>query len=97
MIHLAILWHQHQPLYRDLLAPAQGSLRMPWVRLHAVRDYFSMGHIASEHPGIRLTINWSPSLLLQIEDYLERGATDAAWEVSRIPRHVSNQMPWTVR
>ena len=58
---------------------------MPWVRLHAVRDYFSMARIAGEHPGMHLTINFSPSLLLQIEDYLERGATDVAWELSRAP------------
>jgi alpha-amylase/alpha-mannosidase (GH57 family) len=32
-----------------------------------------------------LTINFSPVLLAQIEDYVERGATDEAWELSRIP------------
>lgn len=85
MINLAIIWHQHQPLYRDLLAPARGSIRMPWVRLHAIRDYFSMARIVGEHPGVHLTINWSPSLLFQIEDYLERGATDVAWELSCVP------------
>jgi alpha-amylase/alpha-mannosidase (GH57 family) len=85
LINLAIIWHQHQPLYRDLLAPARGSIRMPWVRLHAIRDYFSMARIVSEHPGVHLTINWSPSVLLQIDEYLERGATDTAWELSRVP------------
>ncbi len=44
-----------------------------------------MARIVGEHPGIRLTINWSPSALLQIEDYLQRGATDLAWELSRVP------------
>lgn len=83
VIDLAIIWHQHQPLYRDLLAPVQGSARMPWVRLHAIRDYFSMAEIVSRHPGVRVTINFSPSLLQQIEDFVERGATDEAWELSR--------------
>ena len=37
---LAILWHQHQPMYRDFEAPAaKGSFILPWVRLHCVRDY----------------------------------------------------------
>jgi len=83
MIHLAIIWHQHQPLYRDLLAPPRGGSRMPWVRLHAIRDYFSMAEIVSRHPSVHLTINFSPCLLLQIEDFIERGVTDEAWELSR--------------
>lgn len=85
MIHLAIIWHQHQPLYRDLGASGAGCVSMPWVRLHAIRDYFSMAHLVGQHTGLRLTLNFSPSLLLQIEDHVERGATDAAWELSRTP------------
>ncbi|MDP3090955.1 MAG: hypothetical protein Q8N04_09770 [Nitrospira sp.] len=43
-LHLAILWHQHQPLYKDLHAKRpQGSYRFPWVRLHAIRDYIGNG------------------------------------------------------
>ena len=30
-IHVAFLWHQHQPHYRDLIS---GEYLMPWVRLH---------------------------------------------------------------
>ena len=40
---LAILWHQHQPMYRDFEPPAaKGSFILPWVRLHCIRDYYSM-------------------------------------------------------
>ena len=85
MINVAIVWHQHQPWYRDVLATPPGSARMPWVRLHAIRDYFSMANIVSQHPGLRLTLNFSPSLLLQIEEHVEAGVTDVAWELSRIP------------
>jgi hypothetical protein len=31
VIHLALLWHQHQPLYRDLTALPIGGYRFPWV------------------------------------------------------------------
>jgi hypothetical protein len=45
-LYVAILWRQHQPLYRDLAAPSpRGSYGQPWVRLHAVRDYYSMAHL----------------------------------------------------
>ena len=38
-IHLALLWHQHQPLYRNVRSRrARGSYVFPWVRLHSLRD-----------------------------------------------------------
>ncbi len=86
MLHLAILWHQHQPLYKDL---ASSRYLQPWVRLHAIRDYYSMAAIAAEHPDVHLTINLTPVLLWQLDDYL-RGATDIALELTRRkPRDLS--------
>lgn len=85
MIDLVLMWHHHQPLYRDLCAKPPGSVRMPWVRLHAIRDYFSMGAIAAQHPGIRLTINFSPVLLAQLEVQAEGEVTDEAWELTSTP------------
>ncbi len=92
MLHLAMLWHQHQPFYRDASSPAaRGSHLQPWVRLHAIRDYYSMAAIVAEHPGVRLTINLTPALLWQIDDYLERGATDRALELTlRDPATMDN-------
>ena len=85
-IHLAILWHQHQPLYKDLQAKRpQGSYRFPWVRLHAIRDYYAMAAMLEQHPEVHLTINLTPVLLWQLEDYAERGATDRARDLTRIP------------
>lgn len=87
-IHLAILWHQHQPLYKNLQAKRpQGSYRFPWVRLHAIRDYYAMAGLLEQHPQIHLTINLTPVLLWQIEDYVERGATDRALELTMTPAH----------
>ena len=85
-IHLAILWHQHQPLYKNLQTKQQDrAYRFPWVRLHALRDYYAMAALLECHPQIHLTINLTPVLLWQLEDYAERGATDRAFELTRIP------------
>ncbi|HXV67837.1 MAG TPA: hypothetical protein VD738_02850 [Nitrospira sp.] len=84
-IHLAILWHQHQPLYKNLQAKQpQGSYRLPWVRLHAIRDYYAMAALLKHHPEVHLTINLTPVLLWQLEDYAERDATDRALDLTRI-------------
>ena len=67
-LHVALVWHMHQPLYRD---PSTGNARLPWVRLHAWKDYLDMLLLAEEFPGVRMTFNMVPSLLEQILDYAE--------------------------
>jgi hypothetical protein len=61
-IHLALLWHQHQPLYKELggRQRRRGSYRFPWVRLHALRDYYGMAALLEDHPGVHVTINLTP-------------------------------------
>jgi alpha-amylase/alpha-mannosidase (GH57 family) len=61
----------HQPYYEDL---ATGEHILPWVRLHATKDYWGMAALLQEFPGIRVTFNLVPSLLVQIEAF----ATDRA-------------------
>ena len=85
-LNVAILWHQHQPMYRtNPSGDPGGSYLMPWVRLHAVRDYYSMAAIVSEFPHVHVTINLVPSLLKQLDDYLQGGATDLHMELCRTP------------
>src|SRR4051794_1947638 len=81
-VAVAFLWHQHQPYYPDDLT---GDNPMPWVRLHGVKDYYGMALHLREVPEMRCTINLVPSLLLQLQAYTERGATDRPLQVSRIP------------
>src|SRR5579863_2123524 len=81
-IALAILWHQHQPYYPDDVA---GENPMPWVRLHGVKDYYGMALHLQEFPAMRCTINLVPSLLMQIQNYTEGGATDRFLKLSRKP------------
>lgn len=85
-LYLSLMWHQHQPIYKDTSHPEPGgSYRQPWVRLHAIRDYYSMAALVAAHPGVHLTLNLTPALLWQLEDYLEHGATDLAQELTLKP------------
>jgi len=72
MADLAFLWHMHQPDYRH---PDSGEFVLPWVFLHAIKDYTDMAAHLERHPAIRCTVNFVPVLLDQIEDYAEQFAT----------------------
>lgn len=72
-LSILFLWHQHQPLYKDTLA---NRYEMPWVRLHATKDYYDMAALLEEFPNIRVNINLVPSLLIQLDDYAQHGAQD---------------------
>ncbi len=63
---VVFLWHMHQPPYRS---PLSGEYLLPWVLLHAMRDYYDMPLLARETDGARMTFNLSPSLVQQLEDY----------------------------
>lgn len=81
-IHLAFLWHQHQPFYKNLVT---GKYHLPWVRLHAIKDYLGMLLVLQEFPDIRCTINVVPSLWIQIEEYAAGKAEDDALRLTRKP------------
>ncbi len=74
-IHLVILWHMHQPQYRD---PATGTYVMPWTRLHALKDYWGIVKMLEEFPGVHATVNVVPSLAVQLEEYAS-GKFDEPW------------------
>jgi alpha-amylase/alpha-mannosidase (GH57 family) len=80
-VSLALMWHQHQPYYPDDVA---GENPMPWVRLHATKDYLGMALHLEEVPEFHCTVNLVPSLLTQLEAYVN-GATDTHLTMSRRP------------
>jgi len=90
-IHLAFLWHQHQPLYRESSRPYGAVVEggetcryvLPWVRLHAIKDYIGMLLVFKEFPAIRATINLVPSLVIQIEEYASGVAEDDCLRLTR--------------
>ncbi|MHB8666610.1 MAG: hypothetical protein ACYC7B_03715 [Burkholderiales bacterium] len=65
-LDLVLVWHMHQPDYRD---HASGEFALPWVYLHAIKDYTDMAWHLEHHPGVHAVVNWVPVLLEQIEDY----------------------------
>ncbi|MGQ9817004.1 MAG: hypothetical protein ACUVQ3_03510 [bacterium] len=72
-LSIAFLWHFHQPIYST---PDDKVLSMPWVRLHAVKDYLDMLKNLQKYPRVHATFNFTPSLLIQLKDYVENGFTD---------------------
>jgi len=71
-IKLVLLWHMHQPDYRHY---DTREFEMPWVYLHAIKDYSDMAHHLEAHPHIKAVVNFVPILLDQLEDYVEQFAT----------------------
>ncbi|MBE0493793.1 MAG: glycoside hydrolase [Thiomicrospira sp.] len=56
----------HQPHYRDGL---DGQYRLPWVYLHAMKDYTDMAAYLEANPEAKVVVNFAPVLLEQIDDY----------------------------
>jgi alpha-amylase/alpha-mannosidase (GH57 family) len=81
-IRLALVWHMHQPYYKDL---ATGLYRLPWVRLHALKDYYGMVAMLEEFPKVHMTFNLVPSLLAQLEDYAAGNAREPLQEIAFQP------------
>lgn len=81
-LHVMFLWHMHQPYYQDV---QREEYMMPWVRLHATKDYLDMPLLASKFDGLRMTFNMVPSLLEQIEDYGAGTANDRFLTLAGIP------------
>jgi alpha-amylase/alpha-mannosidase (GH57 family) len=60
-----LLWHMHQPHYRDALT---GRYTLPWTYLHAIKDYTDMAAHLESNPDARAVVNFSPVLIEQLED-----------------------------
>lgn len=87
-LYIAFVWHMHQPYYRDDLS---GACILPWVRLHGIKDYYDMPALLNDFPSVHQTFNLVPSLLKQIQEYAENGATDTFLEVSL--KHAADLVP----
>jgi alpha-amylase/alpha-mannosidase (GH57 family) len=72
----------HQPFYEDLVTREHV---LPWVRLHALKDYYGMVALLREFPTVRVTFNLVPSLLVQLEAFAENRAQDRFLELSLKP------------
>ena len=72
-LYLAFFWHQHQPYYKD---DVTGQIMMPWVFLHAIKDYYEIPWHIERWPGIKATVNLVPSLIVQLEEYADPDVKD---------------------
>jgi alpha-amylase/alpha-mannosidase (GH57 family) len=82
MTQVAILWHMHQPFYEDLVTQEH---ILPWVRLHALKDYLGMVALMREFPSVRVTFNLVPSMLVQLEAFAAQRARDRFLDLSLKP------------
>jgi alpha-amylase/alpha-mannosidase (GH57 family) len=62
---VVLLWHMHQPDYRDQLT---GRYVLPWTYLHAVKDYTDMAAHLEGEPRARAVVNFTPVLLEQLDE-----------------------------
>src|SRR5499427_5518077 len=81
-LRVVVLWHQHQPFYKDLVT---AEYRLPWVRMHALKDYYGMVKLLDEFPNVHQTFNLVPSLITQLQDYVAGTAHDPFLEVAAKP------------
>lgn len=72
-LSIAFYWHMHQPVYQ--LSP-KGDYLMPWVRLHAIKDYLDMVLILNKFKKIKLNFNLVPVLLDSLINYGENDFHD---------------------
>jgi alpha-amylase/alpha-mannosidase (GH57 family) len=72
-IYICFLWHMHQPFYKDLVS---GQYRLPWTRLHALKDYRGMVRVLEDFPRVHQTFNLVPSMMVQVEEYAAGCASD---------------------
>ena len=81
-VRVVLLWHMHQPFYKDLVT---GEYRLPWVRMHALKDYYGMVKLLDEFPEVRQNFNLVPSLVAQIQDYASANFRDPFYDVVARP------------
>lgn len=62
---VVLLWHMHQPPYRDALS---GRYVLPWTYLHAIKDYTDMAAHLEQVDGAKAVVNFTPVLIEQVED-----------------------------
>ena len=65
-VNFVLCWHMHQPWYQQGI---DGDYKLPWVYLHAIKDYEDMVMHLEAHPKMQVVVNFAPVLLEQLDDY----------------------------
>jgi len=85
-MRIHFFWHMHQPLYLK-----DGIIDMPWVFLHAIKDYFDMPYLI-EKTNSKATFNITATLIEQLKIYETQPLRDrflALW--IKPPRQLTNE------
>ncbi|HOP56070.1 MAG TPA: glycoside hydrolase family 57, partial [bacterium] len=82
VLYVALIWHHHQPTYKH---PESGKYMLPWTRMHAVKDYFYMANLLAYFPRVNYTVNITPVLISQLNDYIYYYASDLYLDVTNKP------------
>jgi len=72
----------HQPFYKDLIS---GEYKLPWTRMHALKDYYGMVQVLEEFPAVHQTFNLVPSMMAQVAEYAAGEAIDPFLQMSLKP------------
>jgi alpha-amylase/alpha-mannosidase (GH57 family) len=64
---VVLCWHMHQPAYYDSYSE---QYQLPWTYLHGIKDYVDMAAHLEALPSARAVVNFAPTLLEQIDDYV---------------------------
>lgn len=72
-LSVAFYWHMHQPSYK---LNQDSDYLLPWVRMHAVKDYLDMILIMKDFPNLKLNFNLVPMLVQSLIDYGEKNYQD---------------------
>ena len=80
-LDVVFIWHMHQPYYKD---PIRGEYTLPWVYLHAIKDYYDMPKIVENVSGAKVVFNLVPSLIEQLLDYANDTANDKFLRLAKL-------------
>jgi len=83
-LYVAFVWHMHQPIYKH---STTGEYTLPWVRLHATKEYTQMAQVLADYPAIHATFNFTPCLVEQLQEYAAGQAVDKALAVTLKDTH----------
>lgn len=81
-LSVAFYWHMHQPSYK---LNEDSDYLLPWVRMHAVKDYLDMVLLMNDFPNLKLNFNLVPMLVDSIIDYGENNYQDVHSRLSVTP------------
>ncbi|MBE9561316.1 MAG: glycoside hydrolase, partial [Proteobacteria bacterium] len=68
-LKVVLCWHMHQPAYFD---SRSNQYKLPWTYLHGIKDYVDMAAHLEAIPNASAVVNFAPTLLEQIDDYVKQ-------------------------